>query len=231
MKLTSVLFSTPLPQHILAGDKTQTRRIIKKAPTTQINHRLIVCENGWNWQVDQPGIVSTMHRELFNPMPCPYGQSGDRLWVKETFYAWGYWEKRFNEKKSRDAWHFVDLTFKSGKSYRYADCPPEKVLSGKTGMVGWWKRPSIFMPYTACRIKLEITEVRVQRLQDISEDDAIAEGCVSTAVVNEAGDDYTGLYAHEHFYDLWDSIHGEGAWLKNPWVWCINFKVIEGDAK
>lgn len=78
-------------------------------------------------------------------------------------------------------------------------------------------------------LTLEITAVRIEQIKSITEADAVAEGCISTVVVNEAGDDYTGLYATEHYLlKLWDSIHGEGAWLVNPWVWVIEFRLLQG---
>jgi hypothetical protein len=83
------------------------------------------------------------------------------------------------------------------------------------------------MPRAASRITLEITEVRVERLQDISEDDALAEGCSSTAIVHEDGEDYTGHYASEEYQDLWESINGPGSWEANPWVWVVEFKRLD----
>jgi hypothetical protein len=91
-------------------------------------------------------------------------------------------------------------------------------------------RPAIHMPRAASRITLEITGVRVERLQDISEDDALAEGCSSTAIVHEDGEDYTGHYASEEYQVLWESINGPGSWDANPWVWVVEFKRLEQPA-
>lgn len=93
-----------------------------------------------------------------------------------------------------------------------------------------WK-PSIHMARWASRITLEITGVRVERLQEISDDDALAEGCVSTAVVNETKDDYTGEYANEQYARLWDSLNSKRgySWESNPWVWVIEFKRVDSE--
>jgi hypothetical protein len=86
-------------------------------------------------------------------------------------------------------------------------------------------KPSIHMPKKASRLFLKVTNVRVERVRDITEEDAIKEGMKSTAVVNEAGDDYTGLYAFEHFGELWEKLYGN--WFDSPWVWIIDFEVVE----
>ena len=82
------------------------------------------------------------------------------------------------------------------------------------------------MPRKASRIQLEITNIRVERLNDISEEDAVLEGCKNTVVINDSGDDYLGWYAKEAYQNLWESINGAGSWQANPWVWCISFKRI-----
>ena len=230
MKQTSVIFTAPLPQKILEGIKTQTRRVVTE--------RLLAKYSDYDDYCSQvtPGDIP-FQREFekeFYGARCKYGKPGDQLWVKETFFAWGRWEARFSEKKKRDEWHFVDLTIQCGESYKYADCPPEKIKSGKGGQVGWWKRPSIFMPRLASRILLEITALRVERLNSISDEDAITEGAKADPCDHARRTcDEIGCYgptAKNDFQFIWDSIHGEGAWLKNPWVWCITFKVIEGGA-
>ena len=206
MKERPILFSTPMVQAILSGQKTQTRRIVNKAPTTEINHRLIALDNGWNWQVDQQGIVPTMHREIHNPMVCPFGQIGDRLWVRETFRLY-------------DLDECPHADFPCG-------CPrngtPLYKASHDCDDGEKWK-PSIHMPRSASRILLEITNIRVERVQDISEADATAEGMI-------ADDDYC---AEEYFSILWNELNGwaEKGWNANPWVWCIEFRVIQGGAE
>jgi hypothetical protein len=136
---------------------------------------------------------------MIHNVKCPFGLEGHRLWVRETFAApWG-----------------LDYKFPSGESgifYR-ADNPAKFPDDGS------WK-PSIFMPRKASRITLEITEVRVERLNDVSEEDAKSEGTKYPA----GGP--TSCY-RMGFSWLWDSCYGKGAWDKNPWVWAITFKRIK----
>lgn len=146
----------------------------------------------------------------------PYGAPGDRLWGRETFYAFGRWETRFSEKKKkRDEHHFADLTIECGKSYRYA--ADESIITethrNYRQPVDWHKRPSIFMPRAASRILCEIVNVRVERLQDISESDAQAEGVADRAA----------------FFELWDSINAARgySWESNPWVWVVEYEVAQ----
>ena len=89
---------------------------------------------------------------------------------------------------------------------------------------GW--KPSIHMPKKAHRICLEIVNVRVEQLQNISESDSTREGVISTVELMENDSDYTGFYAIEHFQELWESIYGKESWHRNPWVWVIEFKRI-----
>jgi len=128
---------------------------------------------------------------------CKYGQPGDRLWVRET-------------------WAPLTVGFAYRADSVWNDAPP----SGK------W-HPSIRMPRWASRITLEITGVRMQRLNYISEDEAIAEGFVSTAKVYKNCEDYTGKYAIENYKDQWININGDGSWYINPWVWVIEFKKVD----
>lgn len=211
-----MLYSAPMVSAILDDTKTQTRRLAKG--------------------------VAAIHTVTGEPLAkldsagprvsCPYGQTGDLLWVRETFYAWGRWETRYCTKKGHDEWHFIDMTLKCGKAYLYAatDKSPQP-MGGKrhkgSATPTWWKRPSIFMPRAASRITLEIIRARVERLNNITEADALAEGCTSTAIPNDAGDDYIGHYASEEYQALWESLNGHGSWSLNPWVWVIEFKHLE----
>jgi len=207
---------------ILDGRKTQTRRLVKPqpsdewAPVVGADHLIVIDRHG----DEQPG------REVFGASDeregrvCPYGRPGDRLWVRETYYAWGHWTKRFNQKKRREEWHFVDETVGAGLSYRYeAD---EKLPRRKRELheVAWWKRPAIFMPRAASRITLEITEVRVERLQSISEADALAEGVEALPMETRRGT------PRADFCALWESINGAGSWDANPWLWCVSFRPL-----
>lgn len=145
---------------------------------------------------------------------CPYGYQGDRLWVREGFSG-----PHYQSKCRPSEWSDSDPI------WYWADGNPEG---------GDWTRnkPSIHMPRWASRILLEVTGVRVEKLRDISESDAKAEGARSAdpATGRECIlDPSMGSY-RLHYRDIWESINGPGAWDANPWVWVIEFKVLEGGA-
>jgi hypothetical protein len=131
---------------------------------------------------------------------CPYGAPGDRLWVRETF--------------AQDV-----AGCPGGISYRADHFDPKG--DGPAHPMKW--RPSIFIPRWASRILLEITDVRVQRLQEISDEDARAEGAIG-ALNDSIGDNWC---ACEAFAALWESINGPDSWHANPWVWAITFQRLE----
>ena len=213
MKERPILFSTPMVQAILAGTKTQTRRIVKKAPTTEINHRLIALDNGWNWQVDQQGVVPTMHREIDNPMVCPYGQIGDQFWVRESWYQKGTVGRSYPDD---DEYQFFG--HKQAAYVADGDAPKDWTVR---------KRPSIHMPRWASRLQLEITNIRIERLNDISSEDAKAEGFDYSTHPSAIEMGYA-IGAKTNFRFTWEQIYGQNEWNKNPWVWVIEFKVIQG---
>jgi hypothetical protein len=167
---------------ILALLKRMTRRVVNKlrgfGNITEFGPSDTA---GYDWHFrDKRGLWNDIsHARLLES--CPYGKVGDRLWVKETFYAFGHWETRFSAKKGRDEWHFVDQTLAAGYAYRFAaDEEINAPLFRQSGALPmWWKRPAIFMPSDASRITLEVTDVRVERLQGITHEDAIAEGCIA----------------------------------------------------
>ena len=140
-------------------------------------------------------------------LPSKY-KRGDILWVRETFG--------------------IDFLSTAGNKYCYKSAGDKKPVDG-------WK-PSIFMPKEACRILLEVTKVRVERLQDISEADAKAEGIKKTWISdheqlckwkNYVNDGRGSLYPRESFQSLWHSINGEASWKENPWVWVYHCKKVE----
>jgi hypothetical protein len=146
-----------------------------------------------------------------HPNGCRHGTPGDRLWVRETWAP------------ERDGTACPDDT---GILYRATDLGWDDEDTG----LRW--RPSIFMPRTASRILLEITDVRVQRLQDISEDDARAEGIDDDAadkvlMMAEAMNQREPRPLASAFETIWDTIHGSGAWHANPWVWALTFRRLQ----
>jgi hypothetical protein len=186
MKERPMLFSAPMVCALLDGTKTQTRRVVKPLLSDREWVEQRESSGFWRCADGEPtcytGVWETNEYAQQFPVLCPQGQPGDCLVVRETFFAWGRWETQFSAKKGRDEWHFVDMTLEAGKSYAYAsDGLPAGYAKHHDGRGGitptWWKRPAIFMPRAASRITLEVTGVRVERLQDISEADAAAEGC------------------------------------------------------
>jgi hypothetical protein len=208
IKSKPILFSGPMVRAILAGNKTQTRRVI--VPQTPASYgsprrwfHAPTGRSGFLWL--PPG--GDLHRGY---LAYPPYQIGDLLWVRETW------------------WKPPDVTPRMLREG--ADTWPEVIYDadGEADWClehGWSRRPSIFMPRWASRITLEVTQVRVQRLRDISEEDAIAEG-----MERIEGDRYLPGpcdYARWAFFELWNQIHGSGAWDKNPWVWVYTFKQVE----
>lgn len=228
-----ILFSGEMVRALLAGTKTQTRRIIKCPPSTGAFALIGMADGSW-WPVksiDGESLDDGNGCETF--MTCPFGKPGDRLWVRESFCAYGYWTQRWNTKKAKQEWCFVDLTLGVGLSYHFDFAS----VTGKFRAMGaaWHRRPSLFMPRVASRLTLEVTEVRVQRLQEISEDDALAEGierCGSAFwrdYLEPAKSEYphVAVSPRTSYSTLWELINGVGSWDENPWVWAVSFKVVD----
>ncbi|HDU2745354.1 TPA: hypothetical protein RFC48_000655 [Klebsiella pneumoniae] len=241
MKERGMIFNAEMVRALLDGRKTQTRRPIKWKQTrfTEIGER----EDGskWPWSEDAEHACDFWH-------PCPFGAVGERIWVREAFrfpaslddvsptgvgemaVATGY----------RKPWAptFYEFTGTFSDGWKGFETPPKVSGAGKL-------RPSIHMPRWASRILLEITGVRVERLNAISPEDAESEGLERTNFTGFG--DEPGLpsypepdvyfdplkkqwkeYPPEAFAGLWESLYGEGSWQANPWVWVIEFKRVEG---
>lgn len=232
VKDTPILFSAPMVCAI-PDRKNQTRRAFSDR-TKKIMHSAYLLGEVSDF-INNGELAA--HDLAYILDFCPYGKPGDRLWVKETYFAYGLWEKRYSEKKGRNEWHFIDMTIESGRSYQYAaDNPDVHIANGRGIRPGWYKRPAIFMPRTASRTTLEITNVRVEWLNDISESDARSEGLKYHPLYHEWG----GVEVHpdstpslpqwrwyekptEAFRHLWESINGAGSWKSNPVVWVVDF--------
>lgn len=191
-----ILFSGAMVRAILEGRKTVTRRVIKGIAL--------------DWLA--PGMFTPEYTAAPENGLCPYGQAGDRLWVRETTEA------------DDDMSDSVTLArFRAdGASVLLRGCADPDF----NGSVPHWpaKRrslPSIHMPKSWARLWLEVTAVRVERLQDISEGQAMAEGIDGEALFRAQG------YAPLAFERLWESINGSGSWDDNPWVWVVEFKRVE----
>ena len=225
-----ILFSGPMVRAIRDDSKTQTRRMVKPQP---IGHL-------WFWEGDnvdpEPQWFDGYERgrapcgagieDINKPIRCPYGQPGDMLWVRET-------------------WDWRDWSWNKDCRVRIAYAADGE-QADKTSPVGWrptiynyerW-RPSIHMPRWASRITLEVLGVRVERVQDISEEDAKAEGMgwsspqyLSRSDLDDQEDPRVVGYspagtsfARDNFQRLWCQINGPESWDANPWVWVVEFR-------
>jgi hypothetical protein len=246
-----ILFSTPMVKAILEGRKTQTRRIIKPQPRKLFEGPfggIAGYRDGdfeFSTKDSSTKIVSCKKNGPDNyAKDMAKYQPGDILWVREMFYAYGHWTSIYDSATGKTEWTFKDLTIVNKFHYKYFDNPPEVVLKRRPGGLGWYKRPSLFMPYEAARIFLQVTNVRVERLQDITVYDAVAEGVEFwnvDPVAFEGGElvaDYKNYTwkddpAYEYYWfptfanpidsfiTLWQSINGN--WNENPWVFVYDF--------
>lgn len=205
MKERPILFSAEMVRAILAGEKTQTRR-----PITHRHEWAIEERDGKPWPWHPPYVYA----EDDAWMNCPHGVPGDRLWVRE---AWAPADGRHS---------VVPIVYR-------ADGDDQPCLDDR------W-RPSIHMPRWASRLTLEVVSVRVERVNEITEDAACAEGISFQDDSKDAwrgfrSFDGTCLYAtaKQAFMQGWDSLYAKtpNAWDSNPWVWCVEFRRVDGESR
>lgn len=233
MRERPILFSAPMVRAILAGTKTQTRRVVKPLPPEdwapvgpEVFSPTVINRKG----EEQPGAdaYGAGNEDGSVWIRCPYGQPGDRLWVRETWAPGD--EMVFGAAKDDPE----TVLYRADKAALHWDGKamrtPLNTYAFNWEAVGW--KPSIHMPRWASRITLEVTGVRVERLQDISEADAIAEGIDMqprlAAYSREKGCKWEPVGPIEAYLNLWESINGHGSWGWNPWVWVVEFKRIDG---
>lgn len=212
VKERPILFSGEMVKAILDGRKTQTRRVMKQQPEGKVSSVAVgMTDDGSG---DCYGIGSkAVYGALFRYEPggdwlakCPYGRPGDRLTVKEGLRG------------------VVDVRIDPDEKMPIAaySADGSHIWTKNKFRVPWrWKKstlPSMFMPLSLSRITLEITEVRVQRLQDISKPDCIAEGMAGLQDVHAGW--------HQSYAELWNRINGAGSWEADPWVWAITFRKV-----
>lgn len=213
MKEHPILFSTPMVQAILEGRKTQTRRIVKPQPPLDNEDDDILVER--DDCMGYPALVASWEGETqIHNVKFPYGVEGDILWVRET------WRQ------------LIDCTTGEKAGFTYCATDEEVAITESLekrfkSKIKW--KPSIHMPKEACRLFLKIKSVRVERLQDISEKDAIAEGVKMVDGETMYQNYYLGegtweTSAKNSFCSLWESINGPESWEANPWVWVIEWE-------
>lgn len=244
VKERPILFSAPMVRAILEDRKTVTRRAVKPQPEVRMVDMIgpmLTFKNkrGGHWLY--PNAKAQIIAD------CPYGQPGDRLWVRETFM-----DLRGTGIEHRPT---PDSPL---QRYAYsADVAPGSFADETRKDYGLKWRPSIHLPREACRILLKITDVRVERLKDISDEQAQAEGCFFTDYGkkcfhggngwNDVGDcpavvghqqregwmwDKTTSHeqclgsARHAFGNFWNKVNGPDAWDSNPWVWVVEFKRV-----
>lgn len=203
MKERGVIFNSEMVRAILAGRKTQTRRIVKSVPTTHDFHGWIMSstcakdEGKAVWAIGDSPLLKDPIR-----LNCPLGKIGEQLWVRETWQCGLCTESTFAYKATHK---------------------PSDLEEGWYEKIKW--RPSAQMPRWASRILLEITGVRVERLQSISEEDAKAEGFDNSQsdAANSIGWFEKPIRA---FRRAWENIYGADGWDSNPWVWVIEFRRV-----
>lgn len=219
-----ILFTPGNVRAILDGSKSQTRRIVKPEPLCDVEWfaQLYAAgpDNGlWFPKNGNPKDCDEWVQADGDPVRCPYGAVGNRLYVREAHSPCG----------SSSAETGLYVVFRDGcQKYQSGELVQglDKYADGAFDHIKW--RPSIHMPKWAARLWLEIVEVRVERLQEISEEDAIAEGCDLPLVARKDG----GLAETRRriksiaYPALWESINGPGSWEQNPWVWAITFKKV-----
>lgn len=234
-----ILFSGAMVRAILDGKKTQTRRVLNPQPGPEVvalRHTATVKRTGkaqytaYNVEGGVAYAFPAAH-SVRAEIDCPYGQPGDRLWVRESFQP--LFADGFDHGDER-------LDYKTGAGYRV-------IYPATDGVVEWHHEddgvvtrvtPSIYMPRWACRLVLEVTDVRVERLQDISGEDSLAEGieiprCACDACfMSSAPCTADSSEAVQAFRALWDSINAKRGfgWDTNPWVWVVSFRRLDGDA-
>ncbi|UBT78758.1 hypothetical protein LCH33_002121 [Pseudomonas amygdali] len=213
IKERPILFSAPMVRAILSGQKTVTRRVMKLQPVLN-GHFWESYGAGWGTGITSVPVMPG-HSLSSN---CPYGRIGDHLWVREAWQA----DAQVNDVAPRELSHGEPIRYPADDASRQTGC--SMITPGKT-------RPSIHMPRWVSRILLEITDVRVERLQDISEDQAKAEGVRLYTDHAELGDWWhvEGIETYsadprKSFELLWTSVGGD--WNANPWVWVVEFERV-----
>lgn len=241
MKERGMIFNGEMVRALLDGRKTQTRRIVKGT-----DGAVKFCKE-WNINGEEVFVVlgekdHTGMNPVLGAISCPLGAVGDRIYVRETWAILGNedgccidWEEKLCKADERSAARIYRASCEQKPgNYGLWSIPDDADWKPHTKdhqYEGAW-RPSIHMPRWASRITLEITDVRVERLNSISQSDAIAEGAPPSHRSIDAVSQQFGYpdFSRSWFGQTWGHIYGDESWQANPWVWVIEFKRVEGGA-
>ena len=245
MKERGMIFNAEMVRAILDGRKTQTRRVMKVQPESSQLGLLLITDSTkrsdigkYHW-AESNATGNHVRSKLFS---CPFGAVGDRIWVRETWAILGNedgccidWEEKLCKADERSAARIYRASCEQRPgNYGLWSIPDDADWKPHTKdyqYEGAW-RPSIHMPRWASRILLEITNVRVERLNAISPADAIAEGAPPSHPSIDCVSQEYGFpdFSRSWFGQTWQHIYGEESWDANPWVWVIEFERVEGGA-
>lgn len=243
IKERPILFSAPMVRAILEGRKTVTRRAMKIQPDDDASLTVeaynVAVTNRHGEQEAGPEVFGAWWRDGESGCKCPYGKPGDRLWVRESWWQAGDWQATYPEDDtgawfgSRRIVYSADSTPPNEPNNSYPNGLRNGAYSAAAPNKIWRHRPSIHMPRWASRIILEITAVRVERLQDISDNEIEAEG-IDLDALADGQDRYDMCHAgsgadgrptlRTAWRHLWESTGGD--WAANPWVWVVEFKRV-----
>jgi hypothetical protein len=208
-----ILFSGDMVRAILAGKKTETRRPISHKHPFEVTNAF----TGHHWPYFEPYVA-----DIDTPLPCPFGSAGDRLWVRETWSTMAPYPCVLWEDGASPAVRSADLSEVQLAYWRrrvvYRATQPEVCQPTR------WK-PSIHMPRWASRITLPVAEVRVEQLQDITEEGALREGLEAREILGRP-------CSWLSFAELWDGLYGakeDLSWEANPWVWVVRWGEVTDD--
>ncbi len=246
IKERPILMTGPMVTATLADLKSQTRRVVKPQPTTPVRYDGPAHDGGdgpddddgpsnthyWE-RIDTDKAKEKQYTEDYRAFDCPYGRVGDRLWVRESHWQFGQWfpaEASGGAKKRKKRWA---IYAKLPACIRYGEKKPTSTRESSPDC--FWRRvPGIHMPRWASGLTLEITGIRVEKLKEITEIDAIAEGsppgaieCSPTILHPQRIE--TPIKYVWGFERVWDRINGAKpgfTWKDNPWVWVLKFRRI-----
>ena len=253
--MKGILFKPEMIRAIIEKEKTVTRRVIKPQPKYLVGEKY----SQWFWCRKDVSEIEAMQLQLshaiwWDGVRTPRVMTafaryrvGEPVYIKEVHYRYGEWRKNGLTKSGRQKWLFHPMPemltisiIKGIESLRYFDNPPDEVKPNSYRKEGWYKRSPLFMPEWAARHFITVTDVRAERLQEITEEDCLAEGITvmlgawqskkwnaDTRRLELTGErhPYTGLY---HFEVIWNTINKDYLWESNPWVFRYEFEYKEG---